>query len=74
MTGGTGAFFVASLRARGLRRQKSPSSPASRSALRTRGKLAAMFRNVSLLAVWDRKCRKFSGSIAPHSLEIRHAA
>jgi hypothetical protein len=36
--------------------------------------LAAMFRNVSLLAVWDRKCRKFSGSIAPHPLDIRDAA
>jgi hypothetical protein len=30
-----GCLFVASLRARGSRRQKSPSSPASRSALRT---------------------------------------
>jgi hypothetical protein len=36
--------------------------------------LAAIFRNVSLLAVWDRKCRKFSGPIAPHPLEIRNAA
>jgi hypothetical protein len=36
--------------------------------------LAAMFRNVSLLAVWDRKCRKFSGPIAPHPLDIRDAA
>ena len=36
--------------------------------------LAAIFRTVSLLAVWDRKCRKFSGPIAPHPLEIRDAA
>ena len=36
--------------------------------------LAAIFRNVSLLAVWDRKCRKFGGPIAPHPLEIRNAA
>ena len=36
--------------------------------------LAAMFRNVSLLVVWDRKCRKFSGPIAPHPLDIRDAA
>lgn len=36
--------------------------------------LAAIFRNVSLLAVWDQKCRKFSGPIAPHPLEIRNAA
>jgi hypothetical protein len=36
--------------------------------------LAAMFRNVSLLAVWNRKCRKFSGPIAPHPLDIRDAA
>jgi hypothetical protein len=36
--------------------------------------LAAMFRNVSLLTAWDRKCRKFSGPIAPHPLEIRNAA
>src|SRR5829696_3077617 len=36
--------------------------------------LAAMFRNVSLLAAWDRKCRKFSGPIAPHPLEMRDAA
>jgi hypothetical protein len=33
-----------------------------------------MFRNVSLLAVWDRKCWKFSGPIAPHPLDIRDAA
>jgi len=36
--------------------------------------LAAMFRNVSLLVVWDRKCRKFSGTIAPHPLDMRDAA
>src|SRR6201994_958945 len=36
--------------------------------------LAAIFRNVSLLAVWDRKYRKFSGPIAPHPLERRNAA
>ena len=36
--------------------------------------LAAMFRNVSLLAVWDQKCRKFSSPIAPHPLDIRDAA
>src|ERR687884_603705 len=36
--------------------------------------LAAMFRNVSLLAVWDRKCRKFSAPIAPHPRDIRDAA
>ena len=36
--------------------------------------LAAMFRNVSLLAVWDRKCRKFSGPIEPHPLDIRDTA
>ena len=36
--------------------------------------LVAMFRNVSLLAVWDRKCRKFSSPIAPHPLDIRDAA
>jgi hypothetical protein len=36
--------------------------------------LAAIFRNVSLLALWDRKCRKFNGPIAPHSREIRDAA
>src|SRR3954449_6530295 len=36
--------------------------------------LAAMFRNVSLLAAWDRRCRKFSGPIAPHPRDIRDAA
>jgi len=36
--------------------------------------LAAIFRNVSLLTVWDRKGRKFCGPIAPHPLEIRDAA
>ena len=36
--------------------------------------LAAMFRNVSLLVVWDRKCQKFSSPIAPHPLDIRDAA
>ena len=36
--------------------------------------LAAMFRNVSLLVVWDRKCRKLSGPIAPHPLDIRDTA
>jgi hypothetical protein len=35
---------------------------------------AAIFRNVSLLAVRDRKCRKFRGPIAPHPREIRGAA
>src|SRR6478735_1313559 len=38
MTGSKEALFVGSLRARGSSRQKSPSSPASRSDLRARGK------------------------------------
>ena len=36
--------------------------------------LAAVFRKVSVLAVWDRKCRKFSGPIAPHPRDRRDAA
>jgi hypothetical protein len=35
---------------------------------------AAIFRNVSLLTLWDRKCRKFSGPSAPHPCERRDAA
>ncbi len=36
--------------------------------------LAAIFRNVSLTTLWDRKRRKFTGPIASHPLEIREAA
>lgn len=36
--------------------------------------LAILFRNVSVLALWDRNCRKFVGQIAPHPLDIADTA
>ena len=55
-------------------RQLAIVAPWRKDAIPLPGGLATIFRNVSLLAVWDRKCRKFGGPIAPHPLEIRNAA